>query len=386
MRPTVLLAACLTAFAQDAPFHSAELIFPLEKWHNHASCLVELPNGELLVVWYHGSGERNADDVVVEAARLARGAASWSPRFTIADTPGFPDTNPAVFVDSRRRLWLLWPVILANEWHTALMKFKISSDYQSSGVPKWEREDNLLFVPRNFASTVKQIVEPVLASTPPGPRADYLREMLRRAADKYFSRMGWMTRAHPLELPSGRILVPLYSDGYSFAIVAHTDDGGVHWSSGEPMVGAGSIQPSIVRRRDGTLVAYMRDNGPPPKRVHISTSKDAGVTWSRVEDTEIPNPGAGMETIALADGTWAMIYNDTEKGRDSLAVSLSDDEGRTWKWTRHLEKQPGQFHYPSLMQAADGSLHVSYSYFVAEGKAIKHARFNVTWVKQGDAR
>jgi predicted neuraminidase len=385
MRLAVLLVVCSAGFCQEAPFLRGELVFPLEKWHNHSSCIAELPNGELFVVWYHGSGERTADDVVVEAARLPRGAKAWSPRFTIADTPDFPDTNPAVFVDSKKRLWLLWPVILANEWHTALMKYRISSDYQRAGMPRWDREDNLLFIPRNFAAKVKQVTEPVLTTA--GPRAAYLHERIRRAEDKYFSRLGWMTRAHPLELPSGRILVPLYSDGYDFSIMAYTDDGGLHWHSSEPLAGGGNIQPSVVRRKDGTLVAYMRDNGPPPKRVHVSTSADDGVTWSAVEDTDIPNPGSGMEAIALRDGTWAMIYNDSERGRNSLAVSLSDDEGRTWKWTRHLEKaDTGSYHYPTLIQARDGSLHASYSYFVKEGKSIKHAHFSAAWVKQGDPK
>ena len=379
MRFGLWLAVCLAAAAQEKSFHSDELIFPLEQWQNHAPCIVELPNGDLLTVWYHGSGERTADDVIVEAARLPRGASSWSPRFTIADTPNFPDANPAVFIDSKERLWLLWPVILANEWHTALMKYKVSSDYLKPGVPKWEREDNLLFIPRNFAAKVKEAI-----GAPSGPRAAYIAEILRRASDKHFSRLGWMTGVHPTELPSGRILVPLYSDGYDFSIVAYADDGSHHWQSSEPVVGNGSIQPSIVRRKDGTLLAYMRDNGPAPKRIHLSASRDDGVKWSPVEDTDIPNPGSGMEAIALRDGSWEMIYNDTEKGRDSLAVSLSDDEGRSWKWMRHLEKQPGSFHYPSIVQAADGSLHASYSYFVSGGKAIKHARFNTAWIKQGD--
>jgi predicted neuraminidase len=66
----------------------------------------------------------------------------------------------------------------------------------------------------------------------------------------------------------------------------------------------------------------------------------------------------------------------------SLAVSISDDDGATWKWTRHLERrEEGSFHYPSLIQAKDGSLHASYSYFTKEGRSIKHAAFNVEWVK-----
>ncbi len=391
---------CVIGWAQPAerPFLESELIFPLEHWHNHASSIVELPNGDLFTCWYHGSGERTADDVIVEAARRVRGEKSWRSRFTLADTPGFPDTNPTLFLDSRQRLWLLWPVILANEWHTALMKYRISSDYRRPDAPpNWELSDNILFVPNNFAAKVKAIIEPQLAAAPAGPRSEYLRRLLDRAGDKYFSRLGWMTRAHPLELPSGRILVPLYSDGYSFSLIAITDDGGLTWTTSEPLVGAGNIQPTIVRRRDGALVAYMRDNGPPPKRVHISTSRDQGVTWSAVTDTDIPNPGSGLEAIVLKDGSWLMIYNDTERGRHSLAVSLSDDEGKTWRWKRHLEldtreKGAGSFHYPSILQARDGTLHASYSYFLnhlppdAPRKAIKHAHFNVAWVKQGDVR
>lgn len=391
----VSLAAPLRAAEQ--PFYSAELVFPLEHWHNHSSSLVELPNGDLMVCWYHGSGERTADDVKIEAARLGRGSNHWGPRFTLADTPGFPDANPAMFVDSQRRLWLLWPVILANEWHTALLKYRIASRYQKPGAPPhWDVSDNLLFIPQNFQAQVKAVIEPELSRLPPQSKeAVYLREILRRAGDKYFSRLGWMPRTHPLELPGGRILAPLYSDGYDFSLMAITDDRGATWTTSQPLVGHGAVQPSVVRRGDGTLVAYMRDNGPPPKRVMLSASPDNGMTWSPVTDTAIPNPGSSLEVIRLAGGLWIMAYNDTETGRHSLAVALSDDEGATWKWKRHLEldrrsEGAGSFHYPSVIQARDGSLHVSYSYFLnhlREGsarKSIKHARFNVAWIKHGD--
>jgi predicted neuraminidase len=146
------------------------------------------------------------------------------------------------------------------------------------------------------------------------------------------------------------------------------------------------VQPTIARRSDGTLVAYMRDNGPPPKRVLVSTSKDDGVTWTYAVDTDIPNSGTGLDVVVLRDGTWALINNDTEKRRNVLSVWLSDDEGKTWRWKRSLEREPeGSFHYPSLIQARDGSLHATYSYFVKEGKSIKHAWFSVDWVKAGDA-
>ena len=201
--------------------------------------------------------------------------------------------------------------------------------------------------------------------------------------------MGWFTRTHPLELPSGRMLVPMYSDGYSFGIMAISDDGGVTWKGSEPIVGLGGIQPSVVRKNDGTLVAYLRDNGPAPKRALISQSSDDGESWTEARDTDILNPGSSVEAVRLQNGHWIMVHNDLERGRYSLVAALSEDEGRTWPLRRHLEgrpdaESPNQYHYPSVIQARDGAIHVTYSYFTPAGKSIKHARFNEDWVRAGD--
>jgi len=141
-------------------------------------------------------------------------------------------------------------------------------------------------------------------------------------------------------------------------------------------------------------VTCVRDNGPPPNRVLVSESTDEGETWSKIHDHSVlKNPGSGLELMNLKDGRFLVIYNDTEDGRHSLAVSISEDEGETYRWTRHLElvkPGAGRFHYPSIIQTRDGMLHCTYSYFVRdpktnkEGKSIKHASFNVDWVEQGD--
>ena len=395
------------AAAQSAQpaFLESEFIFPLEHWHNHASMVVELPDGDLLVCWFHGSGERTADDVVVRGARLRKGNRTWSDPFLLADTPGYPDTNATMFVDPKQRLWLLWPTILANEWHTALMKYKVSSSYRGDGAPRWDVSEVLHVTPGDeFAEVVNREVDRLLASRPATDEAVRRAEELKKhAADKLFRRLGWMTRAHPFVLDGKRLIVPLYSDGFSFSLMAISDDWGATWKTSTPLVGLGNIQPSLARKKDGTLVAYMRDNGPAPKRLMISRSTDRGETWSTVEDTTLPNSGSGAEVVVLRDGNWALIYNDLERDRYSLAVSLSEDEGQTWRWTRHLERdaastdqqQLGQYHYPSIIQATDGTLHATYSFFApsasvkpdSEGrlprKTIKHAHFNEAWIQEG---
>lgn len=89
--------------------------------------------------------------------------------------------------------------------------------------------------------------------------------------------------------------------------------------------------------------------------------------------------------MRLANGHWVLIYNDTQEGRNSLAVSLSTDEGKTWGWTRHLEKHPtGSYHYPAIIQASDGRIHAIYSYFVDGGKTMKHVAFDEDWISNAE--
>ncbi len=210
-----------------------------------------------------------------------------------------------------------------------------------------------------------------------------LDEATERSRDELYQRLGWMPRVHPLVLPSGRWILPLYSDTFSASIMAISDDRGASWTASRPLIGFGNIQPSLVRKNDGSLVAFMRDNGP-HHRIRLSTSSDDGVSWSPVTDSRFPNPGAGIEAIRLTSGRWALVYNDSPAGRHSLAVSVSDDEAKSWKWTRHLERCPpgeGQFHYPSIIQASDGSIHVTYTHrLTGQGSTIEHARISEDWL------
>src|SRR6516225_5152462 len=138
---TIVALIALPGPQGEAPLLEAELVFPLDaKQHNHAPGIVESPNGDLLVSWYRGSGERNADDVAVLGARRKKGESSWSEPFLMADHPGFPDCNTCMLVDDKGRLCLFWPLILANSWESCLTNYRVSSDYAGPGAPKWERE------------------------------------------------------------------------------------------------------------------------------------------------------------------------------------------------------------------------------------------------------
>jgi predicted neuraminidase len=391
---SMILWLSLLAFAADqgpatSPHHAAELIFPLHAAHNHAPGIVECPNGDLFATWYRGSGERSADDVAVYGAWRKKGAATWGEPLLLADTPNFPDCNTALFIDSNKRLWLFYPTIIANTWESCLTNFKVASKYNEPGPPTWDREGIIFLKPDDFSAEANALLDKHIQSLQveiSPERKARLDELRRKLGDKLFQRLGWQPRCKPTLLPTGRLLLPLYSDTFSISIMAITDDGGKTWTASRPLIGFGNIQPAVLRRTDGTLVAYMRENGP-RKRVRVAESKDDGLTWGPVDSSELPNPGSGLDGLRLASGQWLLIYNDTVQGRNRLAASLSTDEGRTWTVTRHLENQTsGSFHYPAVTQGADGTIHCVYSYFVTGGKSMKHAAFNEAWVRAGDSK
>jgi predicted neuraminidase len=386
---TLLCGSLLTLwFAADpAAAYRAELVFPLNPQHNHAPGVAELADGSLFVSWYRGSGERSADDVAVYGARLPAGATEWSESYLLADTPGFPDCNTCLTVDKSGALWLFWPVILANSWESCITHYQVASRPTGDGPPQWDGHGEILLKPDDFGPEANRLLDEALAGLGQAlseRQQAAIDEARQKLSQKLYQRLGWQPRCKPTVLPSGRILLPLYSDTFSISIMAVSDDDGATWYASKPLIGFGNIQPSVLRRNDGTLVAFMRENGP-RNRVRVCESADDGVTWGPVGVSDLPNPGSGLDGVVLASGKWLLVYNDTVDGRSSLAVSLSDDEGRTWSRTRHLErKESGSYHYPAVIQGRDGTIHCVYSYFVDGGKSMKHAAFNEAWVLEGD--
>jgi predicted neuraminidase len=356
---------------------SEEIIFPHQDEHVHGSSLVSLPNGDLLAAWFQGSGERKSDDVRIMGARLQKGSKQWSAPFLLADTPGLPDCNPVLFLNSNGKLFLVWIAVQANRWEHSILRSRTSTDYENSGPPKWDWQDNILLKPDDgFAGEVerrfKEMPELHHGWAEYAPLYDDM--IIEASKDLRKRSTGWMTRIHPLILESGRILLPLYSDGFNFSLVAISDDDGETWRASLPIVGRGPIQPALAVRKNGDIVALMRDSGDAPARVHKSISSDHGESWTASVKTEIPNT-ASVELLTLKDGRWAFFGNPVVDGRYRLALKISDDEGERWKWeelVENVERGKGSFSYPCMIQTEDGMVHITYSYHLAEGRSIKH--------------
>lgn len=400
MAAVAAAASLATAVSETEPFYEAEFVFDPEAedhGHVHASCVVECPNGALRAVWYengpklpppHFSAQRDkSDDVRIGGARRANGADAWDKPFVMHDTFGVSDNNPCMVIDQQDRLWLVHATLLAvpqRSWASALVQYHVSSDYDQPGPPRWDKENILVVHPRGFEKAMMARFERRAKERDYSEeqRAKAVERARERVADVFKRRLGWMPRAHPLVKADGTVLLPLANENFGIASMAMTNDGGQTWTISEAVPALGVIQPTVVEFPDGEMTAFFR-NGHPARRIQRSDSHDGGMTWGALTLTDLPHPGSGIEAVLLRNGHLLMIYNDKEKDpRDSLAVSISTDRGKTWSWTRHLEHTPGgRFDYPSLVQAQDGTLHATYSYNL---RTIKHVHFNEAWVQQGD--
>lgn len=408
-RITTLLIFAVAGFAGNAAVSSANPLFEAESvfdpgsgehGHVHASCIVECPNGDLRVCWYENGTplpepafnrqKDKSDDVRIGGGRKPKGSTYWEPTFVMADSFGVSDNNPCMVVDKSGRLWLFRATLLAvpeTAWGSALLRYQISSDYEKPGRPTWSKEDVLIPHPQGLDEVMEKAFAARAVQAEEGQgqnpgRAGAMRERIKeRLKQPFATRLGWMPRSHPLIRSDGTLVLPLSNENFNVAAMAMTNDGGETWTLSKMVPEAGLTQPTLVEFPDGKIAAFFR-NGDRRHRIKRSDSLDGGITWSETTLTSLPHPGAGIEALRLKNGHLLMAYNDTESApRDRLAVSISTDDGQTWGSTRHLDNVPGaRFDYPSIIQAQDGTLHVTYSDNL---KTIKHVHFNEEWIQAG---
>ena len=193
-------------------------------------------------------------------------------------------------------------------------------------------------------------------------------------------------RSKPLLLPDGHLLCPSSTE--------HGNDWRVHFETlnnfDHPELGGSwirveqaeqpfqVIQPSFLQHADGTIQALCRSKH---EKIVQTFSKDQGKTWSPLEMTELPNNNSGIEALTLQDGRHLLLYNHMGGGRRSegwgkrniLHLAISED-GQSWKAAAIVERaDAGEFSYPSMIQAKDGLVHMTYTW---NRKRVKHVVVN----------
>ncbi len=319
---------------------SARLIYQLEGRQTpqcHASTIVETSTG-LVAAWFGGTRE-SATDVGIWVSRQVDGC--WSKPVEVADGSEGEDQdyacwNPVLFKSTDGPLMLFYKVgVNPRLWWGALMTSK--DDGKTWSKTRRLGTNNAL------------------------PKAN--QNLLGPVKNK------------PLQMKDGSILCPTSTENEGWKVHFEvTRDLGETWEVIGPIHDASkfnAIQPSILTHADGQLQILCRSQ---ESVVAESWSKDGGKTWGPVTATELPNPNAGTDAVTLADGRHLIVYNHTVRrgpfpsGRAMLNVAISND-GKSWKPVVTLEKDKSEFSYPAVIQAADGKIHITYTF---KRQSVKH--------------
>lgn len=289
----------------------------------HASTIEETHDG-LVAAWFGGTHEKNPD-VGIWCSRLAHG--KWTAPVEVANG-----------VQSPAKRYPCWNPVLFQPKTGPLMLF-----YKVGPTPAawW----GMLITSGDCGRTWSQS---------------------RRLPDGIWGPI----KNKPVQLRDGSILCPTSGEATGWEVYMQgTKDLGKTWSSFGPLNNReefGAIQPAILTYAGGRLQVLCRSR---QKRITQCWSSDGGKTWGRMTATALPNPNSGIDAVTLSDGRQLVVYNHTERGRTPLNVAVSTN-ATDWRAALVLERLPGEYSYPAVIQTSDGLVHVTYTW---KRRRVKHA-------------
>lgn len=295
----------------------------------HASTLVQRPDGTIVAAWFGGTHEGHADAGIWQSVLDGK---SWSwPREVGHGT--FLNRKPSATFN---------PVLFQYPDDGPLLLFYMGGTL-----------DNLLGTLQTSRDGGRTWSEPEhLPASIHGP-----------------------SKNKPVLLEDGTLVCPDNTDDGKHLKFDRTRDFGKTWlaSGVTPEGDIDAIQPTILEHRNGRLQVLARSQ---TGSIVQSWSEDGGLTWSPLEKSSLPNNYSGIDAVTLADGRHLLVYNHTDipEGnwggkRTPLNVAVSDD-GIHWQAAVVLEDESGEYSYPSVIQAADGTIHILYTWHRIR---VKHA-------------
>ncbi|WP_020680534.1 sialidase family protein [Marinobacterium rhizophilum] len=374
-------------YIAELPYADIPSLYP----QNHAANLLPLGNGDLLCVWFGGTQE-GMSDISVMMSRLPAGTMVWDAPIQLSDDPTRSEQNPILFRAPDARLWLLYTAQKSGNQDTSIVRRRISDNDGQT----W------------------------------GPVEDL------------FTQPGTFVREPPVILENGDLLLPLFYcctqpgekwvGNNDISAVKISTDGGLSWSEVEVPNSVGCVHMGIQQLNDGSLIALYRSRW--ADWIYCSRSEDNGRTWSEPEPTELPNNNSSIQFVKLHNGHLALVYNHSQADeqterrvslydeiededdsatlpdlanmqqrsafwgtpRAPMSIALSSDGGRSWQYKRDIMRGDGycmtnnserklnrEFSYPSVTQAADGRIHVAFTY---HRQFIRHFVLDEAWIKQ----
>ncbi|AHG21530.1 hypothetical protein Z042_19405 [Chania multitudinisentens RB-25] len=312
----------------------------------HASTLLALPGGDVLVAYFAGQKE-GSGDTAIWLSRQHQGI--WqAPRRTIA-CAGLAHWNP-VLLKERNNLWLFYKVgPNVHEWKT---RYVTSQD---QGIT-WSTPAELVAgdaLPRGPVKN-KLLVTSDGSWLAPGSTEDdrYWDAFVDRSED---GGQHWQMVKVPIEHQpqASRDDSQLWQGLQADALWENDLERVFQWD--------GVIQPSLWESAPGHIHMLMRSTR---GRVYRSDSKDNGKSWCAAYATGLPNNNSGIDLVRTEQGALVLAYNPIEGNwgkRFPISLSVSRDNGEHWSTPLDVESGEGEFSYPAII-CEDKTLHLTYTW------------------------
>lgn len=372
-----------------------EALLPSPMIQNHAAFLHLLADGAIACAWFGGTLEGKSD-ISIFASVLQPGTAQWGPPQRLSFDAAHSEQNPVFFTAPDGRLWL---------FHTS----------QPSG-----NQDEC----RIRMAEILRDADPLVLTASEGRYLDLPP--------------GCFVRAPVVLRDDGAWLLPIFrcvqrpgqkwNGSHDTAAVGISLDQGATWRLEELDQSMGCVHMSPVSIGEGRFAAFFRRRQ--ADWVYRTESLDGGRSWSAPAASDVPNNNSSIAAMRLSDGRIAMICNPVSAAQSSdrraslydelgendsrpdadptggcapvwgvprapVALCLSEDGGRTFPVRLLIEDGPGtclsndsidgrnkEMSYPWLLEGADGTLHLAYTY---HRRAIKYVRLSRGW-DSADAR
>jgi predicted neuraminidase len=345
--PRFLVAPAVTPDERpmQQPLHRV-LDLPRPTASAHASCLLPMPGGDLLVAWFGGTRE-GARDVTIEMARVRQGTVveQWTSLTRqrlqqLVQRSIRKLGNPVLWMDTAGRVHMHVVSVSVGGWSGSAINQLVSPDEG-----------------RTWSSGRRLVVSPLF-------------------------NLSTLVRNQPLVMQDGTIGLPAYHEFVNkWGLWLRLEsEGRVIDSVRMQKYEGGRLQPAVAATSPTEATAVLRSASRHARRVQRNATRDGGRTWPQRSSLDVPNPDAAVSMIRLEDGSLLMAANPLESGRHRLELLHSLDAGETWARLRVIEASDAttdEFSYPFLAQDLAGDIHLSYT-LLRQG--IRLHTFNAGWL------
>lgn len=164
-------------------------------------------------------------------------------------------------------------------------------------------------------------------------------------------------RTDPLVLSNGDWLIfnnEPFRDYYTYSISSDKGKTFTHFKGANKQK-VEWAEPMAYEKKNGEVCMFARCQ---LGKIAKATSFDLGKTWGESGLTEIVAPDSRMFVARTPSGKLLLVHNDHQCMRTNITVSLSEDDGATWKWRKLVDSRK-DVSYPDV-SFYDGKIYLIY--------------------------